>query len=190
MHVFKILLASSAIGFLAACSNTPVLSESGEDMTGQAGVYTLVNLHPDETRQRLYATNYQMPSLIPLCTEVVILEASNKKMEFQVKDTGRTYQYYYHRSAVEPMADHLKHFFGKTCNKEAAAKLSSIDQQGIEEGRIYEGMSKKGVVLALGIPPKHVTPNLDSNRWQYWKNRYDTMMVEFDKSGKVSKIVD
>jgi hypothetical protein len=38
--------------------------------------YTLVNLHPDENRARLYSVNYLQAGLIPLCSRVTIHEAT------------------------------------------------------------------------------------------------------------------
>lgn len=66
--------------------------------------------------------------------------------------------------------------------------LSDVDRQGIEAGKALVGMSKQGVMIALGYPAKHMTPSLDDNRWTYWKGRHDTYVVEFDGSGKVANI--
>jgi hypothetical protein len=66
--------------------------------------------------------------------------------------------------------------------------LSDGDRQGIKAGRAIIGMSKQGVMVALGYPARHQTPSLDENRWIYWKGRFDTYAVEFDNSGKVLSI--
>lgn len=188
MRILKAFaLLPIALG-LAACSSLPVPGEDGQDMTGQPGVYTLVNLHPDPIRHRLYATNYQQDGLIPLCTEVTLVKARNKMLEFKVNATGENYQYYNHRSAAEPFDQHLKRFFGKTCNKDAVARLSEVDRKGIASGKILPGMTKQGVVFAAGIPPRHVTPSLEANVWKYWSNRFDTFNVMFDERGIVTGI--
>ena len=57
--------------------------------------------------------------------------------------------------------------------------LSKADRKGIEDGRAYEGMSKKGVMIALGYPCPHRTPSPDSNVWTYWENRYGNYTVSF-----------
>lgn len=66
-------------------------------------------------------------------------------------------------------------------------KFGQLDRQGIREGKALPGMSKDGVLTALGIPPTHKTPTLDENRWTYWKDRFRTLVVEFD-NGKVSNV--
>jgi hypothetical protein len=68
--------------------------------------------------------------------------------------------------------------------------FSEIDQKGIKEGKVYSEMTKDGVRIALGYPATHRTPSLQSDSWIYWKNRFNTMAVEFDESGKVKNIRD
>ncbi|MEJ2199675.1 MAG: hypothetical protein P8X63_01465, partial [Desulfuromonadaceae bacterium] len=51
-------------------------------------------------------------------------------------------------------------------------KLSDIDRKGVTEGRPHVGMSKKGIMMALGYPAAHKTPSLDDNTWTYWKDRF------------------
>ena len=66
--------------------------------------------------------------------------------------------------------------------------LSKIDRKGIKEGKVYAGMTKQGVRVALGYPAVHRTPSLEDNTWIYWRNRFQTVAVEFDSSGKVTQI--
>lgn len=63
--------------------------------------------------------------------------------------------------------------------------LSKLDQQGVKEGKALKGMSKTGVMTALGYPAAHATPSIKDNKWTYWRNRFKTMAVTFDGSGKV-----
>ena len=172
---------------LLGCTGLALKSEEGETLAGAAGVYTLVNLRPDVKRARLYATNYQQAGFIPLCTEVMISKTSSKVITFTDLVTNKRYDYYYHRSAGEPFDKHLLKYFGKICNKDKVAKLSKIDQEGIKTGVVKAGMSKEGVILAIGYPPMHRTPSLQSDQWTYWRNRWATMQVVF-VDGKVSRV--
>jgi hypothetical protein len=67
-------------------------------------------------------------------------------------------------------------------------KLSNTDRKGIKAGKVYSGMTKQGVRVALGYPAVHRTPSLEDNTWIYWRNRFQTLAVEFDQSGKVVHI--
>ncbi|MEN8126644.1 MAG: hypothetical protein ABFR90_02445 [Planctomycetota bacterium] len=62
--------------------------------------------------------------------------------------------------------------------------LSEVDRKGISEGRPYEGMTKKGVMIALGYPCPHDTPSPDFDTWKYWANRFGNYYVTF-KDGVV-----
>jgi len=64
--------------------------------------------------------------------------------------------------------------------------LSEIDQKGISEGRPYKGMSKKGVMIALGYPCPHATPSPNSNTWKYWQNRFGNYLIAFKNDIVVS----
>jgi hypothetical protein len=65
--------------------------------------------------------------------------------------------------------------------------LSGTDRKGIKEGRVMNGMSKKGVQIAWGYPAKHRTPSLDDNVWTYWRNRWVMKTVTFS-NGKVTQV--
>lgn len=66
--------------------------------------------------------------------------------------------------------------------------FSAIDLKGIKKGKAYKGMTKKGVMTALGYPAAHETPSLDDNQWKYWRNRFRTVVVEFNSKGRVVNV--
>lgn len=170
---------------------TPLASAraQGYHLVGAPEVYTQVNLHPDENRRRLYSVNYQQPGLLPLCTRVRIESVTAKDMAFTLAEGGRTYAYIFHNSLRDPVAKHLDRYFGATCNKAKVDRLSKVDREGVLAGQVSSGMSKEAVILAIGYPPEHATPNLDASAWKYWKNRFNTFLVHFE-GGKVSRIQD
>lgn len=171
----SIVVAALALGTVA-CRGGGIAYH----LRGQPGVKTLVNLHPDEQHARLYSTNYLRGGLIPRCSEVTINAINKKAMKFTLVETGRTYTWLFQRKLmVEPIPEHLDKFFGTECDEAEVRGLSQIDQQGIKEGRVYEGMSRRGVLLAVGPPPTHETPNLEMDSWKYWQNRFDTILVHF-----------
>ena len=187
----KAAIFTLAFTLISGCtSQISLMDQNGENLVGADGVVTLVNLHPDMHKgPRLTAINWQLPALIPMCTEVQILEANEKQATIKDKSTGITYIYYYHKAAAEPFASHLKRYFGKSCASKKVAGLSKQDRDGIEAGEIRKGMTKQGVIFAAGYPPKHATPSTESNSWKYWKNRWNTIVVRFEDD-KVVQIVD
>jgi hypothetical protein len=68
--------------------------------------------------------------------------------------------------------------------------LNDADREGIQAGKAMVGMTKQGVLIALGYPARHYTQSLEQDRWTYWKNRYNKYAVFFDESGTVAQITD
>jgi hypothetical protein len=66
--------------------------------------------------------------------------------------------------------------------------FSEVDCRGISEGKAYPGMSKTGVMTALGYPAAHRTTSPDANTWVYWKNRFKTFAIQFDDKGLVTEV--
>ncbi len=177
-----ILIAALA----AACASTSPEPTEHRVTTMQ----TLVNLHPDEQRARLYAVNYQQQGLIPICSDVEMMQLTRKRLMFRVLETNKVYYYVNHKAAAEPFEQHIDRFFGPECDLDAVKRLGEADRDGIRTGMVSLGMTKQGVIFALGYPPRHVTPNLDSTSWIYWKNRFNRISVTFDESGVVTGILD
>ena len=161
-----------------------------DSLVGKDGVYTLTNLHPDTNRNKLYSVNFQQQGLIPLCTEVEILKVGNRKITFKVKDSGMEYKYLNHKTAGEDLRTNAARYFGTECVKDKVAKLSKKDQEGISQGKALVGMSKQGVIYAIGYPPLGATPSTDSSNWKYWFNRFNTFAVTFDGEGIVTQVIN
>ena len=173
---------------LFACASPP--PHPFDDLVGRADVVTLTNLHPDEPRSRLFTTNYQQDGLIPVCSQVAPLELNAKRLRFTNQATGKTYDYFYQKAVAEPFRDHLTRVFATECPRAELDALSEIDRRGVGLGEALAGMSKQGVLFALGYPPRHATPSLDANRWIYWTNRFNRVAVLFEETGHVLAVVN
>lgn len=147
----------------------------------QEKAYTLTNMQPDEARNRLYSVNYQRDGLIPICTPVKIQRVTKKAMIFTRLDTNQQYYYYFHHNSMrDPIPVHLDKYFGETCPQAEIDALSPTDLAGVQNAEIYQGMSKRGVVLAVGYPPEHETPRLEADVWKYWDTKVSTFEVHFE----------
>jgi hypothetical protein len=175
--------------FLACASQTPESKEAASALSSGRG-YTLVNLHPDDQRSRLFAVNYQQAGLIPVCTEVEYLGLGRKSFKFRVVAGGREYEYFNHKAAAEPFPTHVGRFFGPSCPQAELDSLSAIDKRGIKEGRALPGMSRRGVVLAMGHPPRHVNPDANAATYMYWTNRFNRLQVIFGDDNRVTEVRD
>lgn len=103
------------------------------------------------------------------------------------KTDGKTIQFLYHAGRMRMTREEYMNLITSPV-KISLEGLSRLDRQGIKEGRPYVGMSKEGIRIALGYPAAHKTPSLNSYRWTYWTNRFKSIMIEFDNSGRVINI--
>lgn len=189
----KILLKSLAItallGTLSACQSTGQAPAKPLNFKEGDKLQTLVNVHGDFTRKKLYAFNYQLADMIPVCSEVTVNSISEKNIVISYK--GQQYNYTwdkYTKKAGQSLAENFDLYFGKSCDKAAMKKLSKLDQKGIKEGQAKVGMSKQGVIFAMGYPPIHATPSTKENYWLYWRNRFGKRGIQFSDKGKVKLI--
>jgi len=124
--------------------------------------------------------------VIPVNTPVEF-ERFRKGLVIKDLSDGRIIYFEYNSKSMGMSAEEYIHIIASP-NKLSLEGLSSIDQKGINEGKVRTGMTKNGVRIALGYPAAHKTPSLESNTWIYWRNRFRTMAVEFGDDGKVKTI--
>ena len=144
-------------------------------------LFTQTNLHPDVTRRTLYSVNFQQQGLIPRCTQVDMIAVDDEVAVFTTPD-GFEWRYLFHKTLTETPEAHLERYFAPRCDQAAVEMLSEVDQRGIISGTVMEGMSKAAVVYAVGYPPPHATPTLESDVWRYWRNKFDTIAIHFENN--------
>ena len=151
---------------------------------------TLSNIHPDMGKNVWYTMNYQLPGLIPICEEIEVVKVKSKKMIFKWKGQEFTAVFDKHtrKKAGKSFQEALAPFFGPKCDEEKLAALDEKDQGGVKKGTAAIGMTKEGVLLAMGRPPFHVNPDLEVDSWTYWRNRFARKVISFDEDGKVVEI--
>ena len=148
---------------------------------------TLSVLHPD--KQEIHAMNYQLPERIPVCSEITVKKVSKSAMSFEY--FGRDYEFVLDRhtkGADVTLQQAAQVYFGPKCDEAKMKSLSAIDQDGIAKGKAQAGMTREGVLLAMGRPPFHVNPSLDVPEWMYWRNRFVRTAVQFDDKGIVVNV--
>ncbi len=179
---FMGLLFASLLVFVAACGRPP------SAVGGQAAERVLLtNLHPDG-RGVVWSANYTSPpqgSTLRICTPVRIDAVGRREIRFTSLTDHRRYRYVLQRSTRSTLQEHLQRYFGTTCPD--LASLSPEDQAGIQNGQVYQGMTKQGVILAIGYPPDNVTPSLEADVWKYYANRFNRFEIYFT-DGVVSGI--
>jgi hypothetical protein len=171
-------------GLLAAAW---AMSAGAADISAGDKLQTLSNLHPDKNVIR--AINYQLPGRIPVCAEITVQKVSKSALVFEY--SGAEYQFVldkHTKSAGVTLQEAAQAYFGPKCAEAKMKSLSKLDQDGIATGRARAGMTRQGVLYALGRPPFHANPNLDSPEWLYWRNRFGKLAVQFDEKGNVTSV--
>ena len=195
-RVALILLLAVLVVACCSCESSQTSGASGDgsrtsSTSGSGRVYTRYNIHYC-LRSRDAIASYANwtecgGNFLPYNSNVRV---GSWRSGFSVTDvnTGMKILFEYHQGRMQmPLQDYIDLIMSPT--PVSYEGLSDVDQQGIQAGRAMVGMSKEGVMSALGYPAKHQTPSLDSNTWIYWKDRFRTLRVQFDGNGKVVSIM-
>lgn len=140
--------------------------------------------------QASYA-NYTDPGsghiIIPADSKIKILKVTRREFEFLVPAKGIKVLFLYD---ARRMGMNINEYLRKITSPTpvSLAGFSKLDRRGITQGKALVGMSRKGIMTALGYPATHRTPSLDASTYVYWTNRYGTIAVDFDAHGKVKRI--
>lgn len=189
--IYKLLSIGTLVIATAGCQTTGSSAKQAAALGYNQGdtVQALVNIHPDSKGNRIDSLNYQLPMVIPVCSEFTINSINNKVIK--LTSNGAQYNYILNphtQRAGQALADNFNQFFGDKCDSKKINKLSKVDKKGIKQGKALIGMSKEGVLFAMGRPPIHANPTTESDTWIYWRNRWAKRAIEFSENGKVTKI--
>lgn len=183
------LIIAVFLVLMGGCMTT----KSSDSMIPEKTVYLKVNIHYQyngDDNKASYA-NYTNPGqghkILHVNTPVKIEEWTRNGFKIINTDNDEVIFFEYHRGRMDmSQEDYLKIITSP--EKVSLAKLSAVDRKGVEEGKASKGMTKDGVMMALGYPATHRTPSTESNTWTYWTNRFSTMDVMFDNKGIVEEI--
>ena len=155
--------------------------------------YTKFNIHGQEksggTVNASYANwtgPFQGHVVIPMNTKVTV-NAKRRGFEFFAVDLGQKIKFQFDENRMEMSTEEYIDLITSS-QKVSMKPFSRIDRKGIEQGKVLKGMTKKGVMAAFGYPATHKTSSPKSNRWVYWKSRYGTKEVVFNKHGIVTTL--
>lgn len=190
MHWKKTVFSTAVLTLVVFCVfNAPVWGAEGV-------VYLKNNIHAQQGNRDIKASfaNWTDPGaghiIIPVNTAVIVDSSPStfrrSVFSFTVHDSKKTVMMEYNEKMMGmSIDDYLKLITSP--DPVVLDKLSAADQKGIKDGKASIGMTKDGVRMALGYPAVHMTPTLEDNKWTYWTNRFKSVVVEFDSSGKVIK---
>jgi len=156
--------------------------------------FTKYNIHTQSkngVKAKASYANYTDPGVghvvVPAGTEIDITKQSRKGFVFTYDNGSKKVTFEYHDKRMGMSIDE---YIEKITSSQPVSynKFSKKDKKGLADGKAYAGMTRKGVLAALGYPATHRTPSLDEKTWVYWTNRFKTIAVEFDGHGKVLQV--
>ncbi len=155
--------------------------------------YTKYNIHSqskDGRNHKASYANYTNPGaghvVIPAGSEITITKKKRKAFYFSFGD-GKNVVFEFHQPRMGMSVDEYIDLITST-EPTSLKGLSKLDKKGVAEGKAIKGMTRKGVMAALGYPATHRTPSPDSDTWVYWTNRYGTVAIEFGSGDTVVNI--
>ncbi len=159
-------------------------------------LYLKYNVHTQADRANVlkgsYA-NYTNPGdghvIIPAGTKINITKKSRRGFYFTHDFSSQEAYVEFHEPRMGMSVDAYIELITST-SPVSLSEFTATDQKGIKEGRAAIGMTREGVMTALGYPAVHRTPSLEASRWIYWQNRFRTLAVDFGADGKVSSITN
>jgi hypothetical protein len=181
-------VAASTLALALACKGPSVPSP----LTGQSR-YLCCNMHYD--KPDITDVNYLQGTLVPLGTRVQILEVRKNSVKFQPAGQPPLTLSLRHGKKMMTFDQYLDRIFvaedphaklPKPRDRKHAADTEKV-RKAIEGGVIEPGMTREQVLMAVGYPPAHRTPSLESGVWTYWSNRWATYQVYFD-GDRVSRV--
>jgi len=189
----KVIATDSAKATAADSPKATAADSPKASAKADGGVYSRYNIHYYVRRGSniaSYANYTDCPGhgFLPYNTKFRVGSWRNG-FSLTAVDTGMRILFEY-RSAN--MAGMLVREYVDTITSTAPVSYSDLnaqDQEGIKAGRAIMGMTKQGVMVALGYPAKHRTPSTDLNTWLYWKGRFNMLTVNFGQDGKVESIM-
>lgn len=188
-NLTKLLTLTALSASISGCLSTTE-KKTLNDLSYNVGdtVEAMVNIHVEAQTNRIYSANYQSALIVPACSKFTIDSISTT----QIKLTNEKIQYTYlldkkTRHAKQSLRQKFEMSFAKQCDSRKLVLLSEVDKEGIKVGKPLIGMSKEGIIFAMGYPPEHATM-YDTNFWLYWRSETTQSALAFSKEGKVYNI--
>ena len=169
---------------LAACAKKIPHESLPQNIRIGGLYYTQFALQYEKDRHR--TTNYRRGFLLPINTEVKLIDIDSKKIKVQIPSSGK-------ELLIENVEKHTNDNTIQAFDKLFApvkvnlSRFNAMERKHIKTGTVTLGMRRQAVIAAIGYPPAVGTHSLDQDQWKYWNSRFNTFIVHF-KNGRVSEI--
>lgn len=184
-------LLAFLLGVSAACHGARRAASDAAPQPG-ATVYTRVGMHFDTNRgkYRMYSTNHiLLPKYLPPGTQLTM--GGTRRNTMQLADgSGGAYEIeFVQKHSLCTLDEWLADNFSDA-PVALPGDLSDAEREAIQAGRCQVGMSRAAVFLAVGYPPKSLSPSRDARDLTYEGRRLNQIRVHFGDDDRVAQIID
>ena len=184
---FSLLIFALLALTMTSCRSKAISVEEVLQQPASSKVYTQYNMFYEDP-MNISAINYQKGNIIPLGTEVKILEARGEYIKFKIAGQETVYNINFPKERMMiPLEDYIKHLFGAKNEDDLSKDVKPVVFEKIKRGIVEDGMTRNEVLMAYGYPVAHRTPSLKEDTWIYWSAEMDTKRVVF-KGEKVISV--
>ena len=177
----------------AGCTQTGK-SVKKDQFTPETKLYTAYNIWKLRKLLLRRCINYKHGyDIIPAGTEVRKAKIGSdidgrETIKFFTAKDNREYNIYFVSNwhPGKTIEDYLGYMFTTKTFEELTTGMTETEIEAIKKGIVLNGMSKEAVLVCYGYPPEHRTRSLESNIWVYWKNKFTSFDVCFDKENRTT----
>jgi len=176
------ILVATAVILVTGCEAVP--GRQSDAAQPLFSGYTCCNLHYDG--DWISDANWSSLPMIPAGANIRVLGYGRYRVKADIDGHGVELGLDYGRQqSLEAWARKL---VVEEDPRPKIARMPTPIRDAIRAGKVAIGMTKAEVIMSLGYPPAHQTPNLDWPQWKYWHTSFGSYLVVWDDAGRVKDV--
>lgn len=169
---------------LAAGLAMPGHAGAGEDEAPKLAGFTCCNLHYRD--DWISDANWGDQPFLPAGLPIRVTQYGRYRIHVEID--GKAFRIGQDYGRQESLATLARKIVVADDPRPRIASWPEAVRAAVRTGRVRAGMTREQVLVALGYPPAHQTPTLESVFWKHWYSRFGTFVLEWDEKGRVSGI--
>jgi hypothetical protein len=182
------VLAAAATTLLVGCETMPGQSASTTATAAAPALpsgYTCCNLHYEN--DWISDANWSSMPMIPAGASIKVLDYGRYRIMTEID--GRKMRLGLDYGRQQPLEEWAGKIVVSEDPRRKIAAWPAPVRDAVRAGKVAIGMSREQVIVAIGYPPMHQTPSLDSPRWKYWHTGFGSYLVVWDTAGRVKDVI-
>jgi len=179
------VLAAAAALALAGCETMPGQPAGAAAAPSQLSGYTCCNLHYEN--DWISDANWSAMPMIPAGASIRVNDYGRNRVHVEID--GRKMRLGLDYGRQEPLEQWARKLIVQDDPRRKIADWPAPVRDAVRAGKVAIGMSKEQVIVAIGYPPMHQTPSLQSPQWKYWHTGFGSYLVSWDSAGRLKDVI-